>query len=141
VLATALRIARRHFGTFLKVNLTLSLYSFIETPALAQELLFSATMPEEQVLSYFPRLQDESYRAFLDMMVFDLPKPERVTVPVLVLGAADDRIFYPHEVEATARAYGTAATIFPNMAHEMMLEAGWEAVDDTILGWLEKQGF
>lgn len=141
VLATALRIARRHFGTFLKVNLTLSLYPFIETPALAQELLFSATMPQEQVLSYFPRLQDESYGAFLDMMVFNLPKPKRVRVPLLVLGAADDRIFYPYEVQATARAYGTTATIFPDMAHEMMLEAGWEAAAERILAWLEEQGF
>jgi len=141
VLATTLRIARRHPKAFIKTNATLSLYPLIETPALAQEHFFSATMPKEQVMSYFPRLQDESYRAFLDMLVFSLPNPKQVTVPMLVLGAADDQIFYPSEVEATARAYQTVATVFPNMAHDMMLEAGWQAVADAILGWLDKQEF
>jgi len=89
----------------------------------------------------YPRLQDESYRAFLDMTIFSLPRPKRVKVPMLVLGAANDRIFTVPEVEATARAYGTTATIFPDMAHDMILEPGWREVADTILAWLDERGF
>ena len=108
-------------------------------PQLAQEVLFSADMPEDKVMSYFSRLQDESYRAYLDMMGLSLPRVGRVKTPILVMGAADDRLISPAEVEATARAYRTQAVIFPSMAHDMMLEAGWQAVADRILGWLGMQ--
>jgi pimeloyl-ACP methyl ester carboxylesterase len=141
VLATTLRITRRHPTAFLKANLTLSLYPLIATPALAQEHFFSPTMPNDQLMSYVRRLQDESYCAFLDMLALNLPRPRRVTTPILVLGAANDTIFHPPEVEATARAYGTNATIFPNMAHDMMLEAGWRDVADHMLGWFDERGF
>jgi alpha-beta hydrolase superfamily lysophospholipase len=80
--------------------------------------------------------QDESYRAFLDMMT-RLPRPGRVKVPVRVLGAAEDGIFTPGEVARTARAYGTPATLYPRMGHNMMLEPGWEAVAADILTWLD----
>jgi hypothetical protein len=39
---------------------------------------------------------------------------------------------------ATARAYGTTAVIFPDMAHDMMLESGWHAVADHMITWLEQ---
>ncbi len=74
------------------------------------------------------------------MMGLSLPRPERVKTPVLVTGAADDRLISPREVEATARAYHTQAVMFPCMAHDMMLEAGWKAVADQMLGWLGMRG-
>ena len=43
------------------------------------------------------------------------------------------------EIEDTARAYNTDAEIFP-MAHDMMLENGWEDVAQRILEWLQAQG-
>jgi pimeloyl-ACP methyl ester carboxylesterase len=139
VLKTTLRIAARHPWPFLKANLTWRLYPIIGTPALAREALFSPGMPTAHLESYFGKLQDESYLAFLDMMV-KLPHPKKVMAPMLVLGAAKDTIFYPDEVIATAQAYGTEAEIFPDMAHDMMLEAGWQAVADRILAWLEQRG-
>jgi alpha-beta hydrolase superfamily lysophospholipase len=75
------------------------------------------------------------------MLGLNLARPKRETVPICVVGAANDAIFTPPEVEATAHAYHTTATIFPSMAHDMMLEAGWKAVANTILAWLDKQGF
>jgi len=137
--ATALRVLRRHPVQFAKINLRLSLYPVVETPELAHEYLFSPHTPLELVAAVHPRLQDESYRAFLDMMT-RLPRPQRVRVPVRVLGAAEDAIFHPGEVQRTARAYGTQATIYPRMGHNMMLEPGWEQVAGDILGWLEGQG-
>ncbi|HZU65944.1 MAG TPA: alpha/beta fold hydrolase [Ktedonobacteraceae bacterium] len=139
-LRTTLSIAVRHPLAFLKANLTLSLYPIIGTPALTREAFFSPDMPEEKVQAYFARMQDESYRAFLDMMIFSLPHPKRVNTPMLVLGGGRDRIFTRKEVEATGRAYGTQAEIFPTMAHDLMLEEGWQAVADRILVWLEELG-
>ncbi len=69
-----------------------------------------------------------------------MPKPRRVRTPVLVLGAADDRLISLRDVEATARAYRTRAEMFPQMAHDMMLEVGWWAVAQRILGWIKAQG-
>lgn len=140
VLATTLRIARRHPLEFVKTNLLLSLYPLIGTPALAREAFFPASLPQDKLRTYFAQLQDESYRAFLDMLLFDLPKPQRVTTPVLVFGAANDTIFYPYEIEATARAYQTQAVIFPDMAHDLMLGSGWQAVADRIIAGLSEKG-
>lgn len=139
VLNATLRIARRHSLLFLKANLTLSLYPLISTPGLAREAFFSADIPEDRLDRYFANMQDESYLAFLDMLVFGLPKPSRVGTRLLVLGAASDTIFHPREIEATARAYNARAEIFSSVAHDMMLEAGWQSVADRILGWLKEQ--
>ena len=136
--ATALRVLRRHPARFAQINLRLSLYPLVETPELAREYLFSAYTPPELVAAVHPRLQDESYRAFLDMMT-RLPRPKRVRVPLRVLGAAEDAIFHPDEVQRTARAYGTQATIYPRMGHNMMMEPGWEQVAGDIVAWLKTQ--
>jgi hypothetical protein len=49
-------------------------------------------------------LQEESFLAYLDMLALDLPKPEKVKTPLLVLGGARDNFIRPSEIEATARA-------------------------------------
>jgi pimeloyl-ACP methyl ester carboxylesterase len=139
VLAATLRILRHHPLQFLRANLTLSLYPIIGSPALTREAFFSATMPEAQVRDYCARLQDESYLGFLDMLLLNLPRPKRVQSPVLVLGAADDTMFHPDAIRATARAYATEAIIFPKMAHDMMLEPGWESVAARIVAWLNEK--
>ena len=140
VLGATVRIGFRHPLAFMRANATLSMYPVVGTPELAREAFFSADMPEEKVRGYYSRLQDESYRAYLDMMGLSLPRPKRVKTPMLVLGAADDGIIIPKEVEATAQAYGTKAEVFPGMAHDMMLEDGWRKVAQRILGWLDEQG-
>ncbi len=139
-LAATLRIARRHPLRFAKMNFTFSLYPLVSTPHLTREAFFSASMPEETVQKYFARIQDESYLGFLDMVALNLPRPKRVKTPLLVLGAANDTLFHSYEIAATARAYNTQAVIFPDMAHDMMLEANWQAVADRIIGWLTEQG-
>ncbi len=140
ITGAVLRTARHDPLGLLRANLTLSLYPLVSTPEKARDRLFSDDTPTETVIACYPRLQDESFRAFLDMIVLDLPRPERVNVPVLVLGAAEDGIFSPAEVTATARAYHTQATLFPNMGHNMMLEPGWERVVATMVAWLGEQG-
>ena len=140
VIQATLRVALRHPLVFIKANLTMSMFPMVNAPQLAQEALFSADMPENKVMSYSSQLQDESYRAYLDMMGLSLPRPERVKTPILVMGAANDRLISPNEVEATARAYHTQAEVFPDMAHDMMLEARWQTVADRILGWLGMRG-
>lgn len=140
VLATTLRIARRHPLEFAKTNLTMRMYPIVGTPQLARESFFSAGISEENLQIYFRQIQDEAYRAFIDMLALSLPKPQRVKTPMLVLGGSSDNIFHTNEVEATAKAYHTQAIIFKDMAHDMMLEPGWKAVADQIISWLKERG-
>jgi pimeloyl-ACP methyl ester carboxylesterase len=133
----ALRVAWRHPLAFLKTNLQMRLGPLVGTPELAHDMLFSREMPAEQVRAYFAKLQDETYLGFLDMMLLNLPRPRRVApLPLLVLGGAADRIFSPGEVRATARAYRATGQIYPHLPHDLILEAGWQAVADKMITWL-----
>jgi len=140
VLGTTLRIARRHPLVFMKANLTLSLYPVVGSLDLAREAFFSKDMEQSLVKEYFRQLQDESYRAFLDMMFFKLPKPEKVDTDLLILGAENDTIFTMDELKQTAAEYDTFPEFFRGMAHDMMLEKDWQQVADRIIAWLEEKG-
>jgi pimeloyl-ACP methyl ester carboxylesterase len=136
VLKTTVGIACRHPLVFLRANLTWRLYPIVGKPHLAREAFFSKDIAPEKLTSYFDRLQDESYLAFLDMLIFAMPQPGRITTDVLIMGAENDTIFRPDEIEMTAAAYGQKPQMFKGMAHDMMLEDGWQAVADRILEWL-----
>ena len=92
VLATTARIFFRNPLPMIKSSLTLSMSPIVSTPELAQEAFFSATMPKEKVMEYFSRLQDESFRAYLDMLALNLTHVSRIESPLLVLGAENDRM-------------------------------------------------
>jgi pimeloyl-ACP methyl ester carboxylesterase len=139
IIASSLRIAHRHPGPFAKVTFQLSMYPLVSTPELTREAFFSSTISDEKLTYYFNLLQDESYRAFLDMITLNLPKPKRINTPILVLGGANDTIFNISEIEATARAYNTNPVIFSGMAHDMMLESEWKTVADRIIAWLSEK--
>ena len=139
--ATA-RIARSHPVQFLKANATLRLAPLVATPKLVHHLFFSATTSPTDVGRYQRRMQDESYRAFLDMLVLDRVKTARSSaVPLLVLGAGDDAIIATAAVRRTAITYGTEAEFFPGAGHDMMLDPQWSAVATRIAQWLADQGF
>jgi pimeloyl-ACP methyl ester carboxylesterase len=139
-LGSGLRWIRRHPWHFTKMSITGKALPYISTRQLARERFFSAQMPDSQVADYAMRLQEESTRVGIDCLVLSLPRPKRVTTPLLVLGADDDGAHTRKEVLATARAYRTEAEFFPNMGHNMMLEPGWEAVAERIHTWLGTQG-
>lgn len=141
LLPATLRAFRLHPLIFIKANLTLSTYPVVGTPERYRELFFSPDMPNGKLATYFARVQEESYRAYVEMILLGLRPPDPITdTPLLVLGGANDAAISPGEIEATARRHNTRAEIFPNMAHAMMLESGWQAVADRILDWLSEQG-
>jgi pimeloyl-ACP methyl ester carboxylesterase len=133
---SALRWMRQHPWHFTKMVATGKALPYINTPQLARERFFSPQTPEAQVVGYAARLQEDSARLGIDCLVLSLPRPERVTTPLLVLGADEDGAHTREEVIATARAYRTEAEFFPDMGHDMMLEPGWAAVAERIDTWL-----
>lgn len=136
---TLARIARRSPLVLARTNLTLSLQPFIARPEFAREAFFSPAVPDADLMTYWRLMQDESYRALLDMTILDLPKPRHTTTPLLVLGASRDRMLTPREIKATGGAWHTRSEIVPGVAHDSMLEPGWEAVAERILRWLEER--
>ncbi|HEX7621427.1 MAG TPA: alpha/beta hydrolase [Anaerolineales bacterium] len=133
-------VFRRHPLVFLHALATLRLYPIVATPSLAREAFFSADMPDEKVAAYQKRLQDESFRSYVDELGLNLISPKCVKTPMLVIGAKEDRVIPQKGILATARAYGTTAVIFPNLAHDVMLEEGWQTVADRILEFLKERG-
>jgi alpha-beta hydrolase superfamily lysophospholipase len=124
----------------LKATAQWRMYPIVETPEAARWVLFSTAMPKKQLLKYYKRLDDESFRMFIDLLGLNLASPKKVKTPLLILGAEKDNAVTPDQVHATARGYGLQAEIFPNMAHDMMLEPEWESVARRILEWLKKKG-
>jgi pimeloyl-ACP methyl ester carboxylesterase len=135
---TTLKIASRHLYLFLKVNLSMSLYPLVKSRKMARELFFSENMPAEEFEAYYSLLQDESYLGFLDMLALNLPDTKKINANMLVLGAEKDMIFSVDEIEKTAEIYNAECEIFPDMAHDMMLEKNWQKVADRIIKWIKK---
>ena len=98
----------------------------------------SADADERKVAEYVGRFGGESYRAALEM-IYNLPRPRKIKTPLLVVGARDDAIIAPNKIEKTARAFKADCEIFPDTAHDTMLERGWQKVADFMTGWLEKR--
>lgn len=124
----------------LKALASLSLYPVVETPELARWSLFSEDLPNQLLEKYQAKMQDESFRSYLDELGLNLIHTKRVKTPLLVIGAENDAVIKHWMVRRTANQYGTQAVIFPDMAHDVMLEAGWEQVAETILKWLDERG-
>ena len=139
-LGNALRWAREHPWDFARMTITGKAVPYINTPPLARKRFFSPHTPEADVRRYAARLQEDSSRIGIDCLLLRLPRPKRVTAPLLVLGADDDGAHTRREILATARAYNTEAVFFPDMGHNMMLEPGWITVAECIDSWLSKRG-
>ena len=89
-LGSSLRWMRQHPWHFAKMTITGKALPYISTPQLARERFFSAQTPDSHVVDYAARLQEDSSRVGIDCLVLSLPRPKRVTTPLLVLGADDD---------------------------------------------------
>jgi pimeloyl-ACP methyl ester carboxylesterase len=107
------------------------------TPALAKKFLFSKDADDKKIAGYVERFGSESYRAALEM-IYNLPKPKKIDTRMLVLGAENDAIVAPKKIEKTARVLDADHKIFPDMAHDMMLERGWERVAEYMGDWLKR---
>ncbi len=134
------RLGARHPLPMLKANLLLRLRPLVGTPALVRDLFFTSDTPQQVVDGCHARLQDESYLAFVDMLLFVRPRPSRVHAPMLVIGAERDGIVDVSDVRRTARAYGVQAEILPGIGHNVMLEEGWQQVADRIGSWVGQIG-
>lgn len=140
IFPAAVRVWRRHPWVSMRANIFGGSHHLFNTAPLAREFFFSPHTPQELVDSCAANVEPDSLRAVFTDQAFRLPRPKRVTTPLLVLGAEHDGLINAKDVHWTARAYGTEAEIFPGMGHMMMLEPGWAAVAGRICSWLSDRG-
>ncbi len=127
---------------YLRAGVTLSPYALINTVERAHATFFSPQMPREEVAKHFARMQDDSFRAYLDFVAFAHPDIERVRErnrPMLIIGGAQDRVFPAAEIEDLGKLYGADVTMLPDTAHDIMLEASWQAAADRMIAWLKEK--
>jgi hypothetical protein len=74
--------------------------------------LFSAEADEAKIAGYVERFGRESYRANLEM-IYNLPSPDEVGTPILVVGAENDALIPSAKIEKTARVCHAECKIFP----------------------------
>jgi alpha-beta hydrolase superfamily lysophospholipase len=138
VVGVVLHLLKARPVDFLRTVFTFDLYQLVKSRAAAQAMFYSERLPPAEVDAHWRALQNESYRAFLDMLMLDLPQPGRVdpALPKWVVGGALDTIFPPPDIEATARTYGVEGRIYPGMAHNLMLDIGWQQVAEDFAAWI-----
>jgi pimeloyl-ACP methyl ester carboxylesterase len=136
--ADGMRIFFRSPFLFVKVFATFDVQQIYGTPERVRASLFSETVSQTKIADYTSRCGQESFRAFLEMM-FLLPNPKLIKSPILVIGAANDAVVRENSIVKTARIYRADFKIFPNMAHDLMLDDGWKAVAEFIFDWLKKR--
>ncbi len=138
MLSSGLRLYFQNPLLFTKVFLTQDIQTIYGTPELVKKNLFSVDADDEKIAEYTKRFGKESFRAAMEM-IYKLPNPKRVATPILVLGGENDIIVPPPEIEKTARAYNADYKIFPDTAHDLMLENNWQTVADFMIDWLQRQ--
>ncbi len=131
------RLVRKHPIDVIKANLKFSLWPIISDPDRARRMLFSSAMPSEEASRLHQLLQDDSVFGYLDSLVLDLVATERISSPVLVMGAGDDVVVTAKEIDSTANAYGVKPIVLERVAHDMMLDCGWRTVADKIISELD----
>lgn len=135
VLGTTLRTAREVPLPFATANATMSMRPIVGTPDLTRRAFFTPDTPAEVVDTCYAQLQNESYLAYLQMLVV-LPRPKRVRTPMRVLAASEDRIFTVAKEQALAAAYGTEAVVIEGAGHDLMLDPAGRPALDQVLAWL-----
>lgn len=122
----------------LRMLFTLRAYPLVRTPELAKLLFFSDAMPLEEIKSFHPQLDDEAIRIIPESSIIARANPKKVKPPkMLIIAAENDQVFTLKEQHHLANAYGTELVVMPNIAHDVMLDIGWEHVADYVLNWLD----
>lgn len=120
--ADGMRMARKHFWTFLMASLQRSFQRLYQNESVTRSLLFHPNTPASLIRQFMSHKQEDSWRAGNEMNTL-LPAPTAVRCPITVIGGKDDFMVSRASTEATARAYKTEAIYFDNCAHMVPLEA------------------
>lgn len=107
-------------------------------PETLQRAMFSDHIDRRKLARYIRLARQESLAATVEMQLAPAIDAAilRAKLPIMVTGAAEDRLIPKAFVRSTGRALGVSAQILPEMGHAMMLDHYWERAARMIDGWL-----
>jgi pimeloyl-ACP methyl ester carboxylesterase len=140
MLRGALNLLSSYPWAFLMGNLTLSTLPFVQSEAIVRDMCLTPGASTEKVREVQSRLQGESYRAFLDMVLLNHHAARKVDTPMLHLHTTLDKVLFEPEMRACAEKFGADYHQFSNVGHDMFLDDNWREVADYISAWLTKKG-
>lgn len=105
------------------------------TLPMRREYLFE-NLSDAEAQPYLARCGAESPLAQTQLILHRPAAVPAQPVPVLVLGARDDRLVPIADVRATAVKYRATMAEFSGIGHNLMLDRGWEEPLEHLLTWL-----
>ncbi len=99
--------------------------------------VFRCQYADPKVKAFGAKLIDESFLAFLDMLLLDLPKRPATRQPMLVIGGEKDTVCLPSEQQSLADYYGVACHIIEDAPHNLMSQTKWQEAADKLAEWVE----
>lgn len=125
---------------FLISLLSMSWLPIMQHPDKLKRVIFRQDFSGVQMQKVLPKMQEESFLAFLQMVFLKLPSVRKLSVPTFIIGAEKDYLVSKTDTERMARFYGLTPYIIPNASHCFMLESGWEKVAEKINAFFQEHG-
>lgn len=119
-----------------QLGVVLTLGGWSINPNKVSDSLFSKDTPMTIRNQYLSLFQRESSRSAFEIMIPQILSAPTPLPPTLVMGGDNDPFIPVHEIEATARFWGSEAHIIPGLPHAMMLDVHWEVAAKPIVEWL-----
>ena len=96
-------------------------------------------IPEGERQALHEALVHESGKVYRELIFGSIKvDPTKIKCPVFVAGGAEDRIVSPTLVRWTAERYGAVLKLYPDHAHWLIGEPGWQAIVADLVAWLDK---
>jgi len=125
---------------FLISVLRMSWLPIMQHPDKLKRVIFRKDFSEENMKKLLPKMQEESFLAFLQMVFLKLPSIQKLTIPTFIIGGEKDYLVSEGDTKKMASFYGVKPFIIPGASHCFMLESGWEQVADKISGFFLEHG-
>ncbi|HMO31376.1 MAG TPA: alpha/beta fold hydrolase [Lacibacter sp.] len=132
------QVLRRYPLAFLQALATLSFVPVFNNRERASRLLFGPATPDQRMQDVIARMQDESFRAYLDLFLPLSSRQQPNGVPLLLIGGQADALITPASLQQSARRLQAPLVFFPG-GHNLNLEPGWEAVAQRVVAFFEAE--
>lgn len=134
-----LRMSVRWPGRFARALARQNILEIYGTAESTRWLLFSQQTAPSLVAEARQKLEQESWRAILDMSGRIRPKPTSVRTPLFVIGGSADNMVSKASNRRTAGAYNADIEFIEECGHMMMLESAWPRVASAIKNWVQRR--
>lgn len=129
--SATLQVIKTYPLSFLKALFTFSFVPVFNSKPKAKKFMFAPNVSDELIDAAVPRMQDESFRAYLDMMFLNLPAAKQCSIPLLMIGGNDDFLVRPSSLKKCCKKLNVELVMMPG-GHNINMEKGWEKVAERI---------